>query len=66
MGSTIAKRNQKVYQHNYLILMSSQAYLLQREPGKQFIEPEIRLEIDLKTLKIELTNIQLQQIITLA
>jgi hypothetical protein len=46
--------------------MSSQAQLLQREPGKQFFEPEISLKIDLKTLRIEITNIQLQQIISLA
>jgi hypothetical protein len=36
MGTTIAKRNQTAYHHNYIILMSSQAKLLQRDAGKQF------------------------------
>ena len=66
MNSTIAKRGQGSYSHTYVILMSSQARLLQRSAGRQFIEPEINLEIDLSDLKIEITNNQLQQIITLA
>lgn len=45
--------------------MSSQAKLLQRESGKQFVEPEIDLSINLETLRLEITNSQLQQIITL-
>lgn len=45
--------------------MSSQAKLQQRDPGKQFVEPEIDLSISLDTLKLEITNNQLQQIITL-
>lgn len=45
--------------------MTSQAKLLQRDPGKQFSEPEIDLSINLETLKLEITNNQLQQIITL-
>jgi hypothetical protein len=36
MVNTIAKRGQSNFDHNYVILMSSQAQLLQREPGKQF------------------------------
>ena len=66
MGSSIAKRGQSALLHNYVILMSSQAQLLQREAGKQFVEPEIDLQIDLRTLRLEVTNTQLQQIITLA
>lgn len=66
MSSSIAKRDQPSLFHNYVILMSSQAQLLQREAGKQFIEPEIDLQVDLKTLRLEITNTQLQQIITLA
>ena len=66
MGSTIAKRGQSAFSHNYVILMSSQAQLLQRQPGKQFIQPEINLGIQLDNLKIEITNTQLQQIIILA
>jgi hypothetical protein len=46
--------------------MSSQAKLHQRDPGKQFLEPEIDLSINLDTLKLEITNNQLQQIINLA
>lgn len=66
MSSSIAKRGQPALLHNYVILMSSQAQLLQREAGKQFKEPEIDLQIGLKTLRLEITNTQLQQIITLA
>lgn len=65
MSSGIARRGQSALQHNYVILMSSQAKLLQREAGRQFVEPEIDLQIDLRTLKLEITNTQLQQIITM-
>ena len=64
MGCSIAKRGQKKFEHNYIILMTSQAKLLQRDPGKQFAEPEIDLGINLETLKLEITNNQLHQIIT--
>lgn len=45
--------------------MTSQAQLKQRDAGKQFDEPEIDLTINLQTLKLEITNNQLQQIVTL-
>lgn len=66
MNSTIAKRGQASFAHNYLILMTSKAYLLQRQPGKQFSFPEIDLQIALNDMKIEITNLQLQQIIGVA
>ena len=45
--------------------MTSQAQLKQRDAGKQFDEPESDLAINLQTLKLEITNNQLQQIVTL-
>lgn len=66
MGSGIARRGQSAPQHNYVILLNSQATLLQREAGKQFAEPEVDLQIDLRTLRLEVSNSQLQQVITLA
>jgi hypothetical protein len=66
MEKTIAKRGQQKLAHNYIILMTSTARLKQRDPGRQFKEPEIDLGINLETLKLEMSNNQLQQIITLA
>ena len=65
MSESIAKRGQTKFQHNYIILMTSQAKLKQRDPGKQFSEPEIDLGINLETLHLEITNNQLQQIISI-
>jgi hypothetical protein len=65
MLASIAKKNSKNVPMNYIILMTSNMKLLQREPGKQSIAPEIDLYIDFNDLKIEITNKQLQQIITL-
>ena len=66
MGESIAKRGQTKFEHNYIILMTSQAKLQQRDPGKQFTQPEIDLGINLETLHLEITNNQLQQIINIA
>jgi hypothetical protein len=66
MGSTIARRGQPSPAHNYLILMTCQAQLLQREPGKQFALAEIDLQVALEDIAIEISNSQLRQIIGLA
>lgn len=67
MTDSIARKdNQQRLKMNYLILMSSNAMLYQREAGKQFEEPEINLQIGFEQLKIEITNQQLQQIVNLS
>jgi hypothetical protein len=65
MGETIARRG-KPLAHNYLILMTSQAQLLQREPGKQWTQAEIDLQVALEDISMQITNSQLQQIVGLA
>ena len=65
LHQSIAKRGQTKFEHNYIILMTSMAKLLQRDPGKQFSQPELDLGVNLESLKVEITNNQLQQIITL-
>lgn len=63
----IARKNQPQNNYtNYLILMSFNAMLYQRDAGKQYIEPEINLFIDFDSLAIKVSNKQLQQIITLS
>ena len=67
MYQAIAKKDKSnKLKMNYLILMSSKAMLYQREAGKQFIEPEINLKIGFEELKIEITNGQLQQLVTMS
>jgi hypothetical protein len=64
MLANIAKGVQQ-QKMTYLILMTSEALLYQRQPGKQYIEPEINLVIEFKEIKIKVSREQLQQVVSM-
>lgn len=59
MTTSIARANKATTANNnmnYVILMSSEAELYQREAGKQYTEPEINLIINFEELKVKISN----------
>ena len=62
----IHRGDEKPLDKKYILFISSDANLFQREKGQQFELPELHFQINVHQFRIELENKQLQQAISLS